>query len=172
MHDDDGAPRICAEPFPLEPLLALDRFPECGGLASFVGTVRDHHQGRSVQALRYTAHGPVCEKLIREIEAETRERYGLPYLQVRHRVGRLAIGDVAIVCVARAAHRAEAFAACRHAVDEVKHRAPIWKEEFYTDGSSAFVEGCCIRQDDGHAHNEHGHGPHGHAGTVDRQTTT
>lgn len=160
MHSEDTAARICAEPFPIEPLLALDRYPECGGLASFVGTVRNHHDNRQVEALCYTAHAPVCEKLIREIEAETRARFDVPYLQVRHRVGRLAIGDVAIVCVARAAHRAEAFAACRHAVDEVKHRAPIWKEEFYGDGSSRFVEGCCIREDDEPAHDHSAHAHH------------
>ncbi|HKY91541.1 MAG TPA: molybdenum cofactor biosynthesis protein MoaE, partial [Nevskiaceae bacterium] len=67
--------------------------------------------------------------------------------RVQHRVGRLAIGDTAIVAVVRSAHRAEAFAALRHAVDATKHRAPIWKEEFYPDGTSTFVSGCCIAPD-------------------------
>jgi len=153
------------EPVAVEPLLELDAHPECGGLALFVGTVRDHHEGRSVRHLKYTAHEPLAAKVIREVEQTTRERYGVPYVRIVHRLGDLAIGDIAIVCVVRAPHRAEAFEACRYAVDAVKHGAPIWKEEFYTDGSSAFVEGCCIRDDlDEHAtasHRHHSHASHG-----------
>ncbi|MGY3229627.1 molybdopterin synthase catalytic subunit [Luteibacter sp. HA06] len=149
----------------VEPLLELDGHPECGGLALFVGTVRDHHEGRSVRHLTYTAHEPLAAKIIREVEASTREKYGVPYVRVVHRLGDLSIGDIAIVCVVRAPHRAEAFDACRYAVDAVKHGAPIWKEEFYTDGSSAFVEGCCIRDDLDDAplpsHRHHSHTSHG-----------
>jgi molybdopterin synthase catalytic subunit len=142
----------------LEPLLAWDRFPECGGLAVFGGTVRNHHEGRAVLRLRYSAYAPLAERLMREIEAETRERFDLPWCRVVHRIGMLEIGDVAIYCVTRAAHRAEAFAGCRHAVDAVKHRVPVWKEEFYADGSSRFVDGCCIAPDvAGAAHSHHSH---------------
>jgi molybdopterin synthase catalytic subunit len=143
------------DPISVDALLALDAHPDCGGLAMFVGTVRDHHEGRSVARLAYTACEPVAARVIREVEAATRERFGVPYCRVQHRLGTLAIGEIAIVCVVRAPHRAEAFAACRHAVDAVKHGAPVWKEEFYTDGSSAFVEGCCIRDDLGDDHEEH-----------------
>ncbi|MGF6495874.1 molybdopterin synthase catalytic subunit [Luteibacter sp. 621] len=153
------------EPLAIEPLLELDAHPECGGLAMFVGTVRDHHEGRPVLHLAYTAHEPLAAKVIREVEEDTRRRFNVPYVRVVHRLGDLAIGDVAIVCVVRAAHRAEAFEACRHAVDAVKHTAPIWKEEFYVDGTSAFVEGCCIRDDlDGpepKPHRHHSHASHG-----------
>lgn len=134
-------------PIDIQSLLALDSYPESGGLALFAGTVRDHHQGRAVESLRYTAYAPLAEQRIGEIEEEACRRYDLSYCRVVHRLGALRIGDVAIVCVARAAHRAEAFDACRYVVDEVKHQAPIWKEEFYTDGSSAYVQGCCIRPD-------------------------
>ncbi|HEV7778772.1 MAG TPA: molybdenum cofactor biosynthesis protein MoaE [Luteibacter sp.] len=146
------------EPLSIDALLELDAHPECGGLAMFVGTVRDHHEGKTVTALAYTAHEPVAARVIREVEAATRERFGVPYCRVQHRLGALAIGDIAIVCVVRAPHRAEAFEACRYAVDAVKHGAPIWKEEFYADGGSAFVEGCCIRDDfdAGHTH-DHDH---------------
>lgn len=151
-------------PVAVEPLLELDAHPECGGLALFVGTVRDHHEGRRVRHLKYTAHEPLASKVIRDVEHATRERYGVPYVRIVHRLGDLSIGDIAIVCVVRAPHRAEAFDACRYAVDAVKHGAPIWKEEFYTDGSSAFVEGCCIRDDlDAPAtpHRHHSHTSHG-----------
>jgi molybdopterin synthase catalytic subunit len=147
-------------PLQLEPLLQMDRHPECGGLAVFGGTVRNHHEARPVLRLRYSAYPPLAERVMREIEAEARTRFGAPWCRVVHRVGLLEIGEVAIYCVARAPHRAEAFAACRYLVDEVKHRAPIWKEEFYADGSSAFVDGCCIRPDasaPGHPHHHHAH---------------
>ena len=80
-----------------------------------------------------------------------------------YRIGELAIGELAIVCVVQAAHRAEAFAACRWAVDAVKHGAPIWKEEFYTDGSSQFVDGCCLHNhDDEEKHGDAKHATHHH----------
>jgi len=158
-------PVLSHEPVAIEPLLELDTHPECGGLAMFVGTVRDHHEGRSVLRLVYTAHEPLAEKVIREVEAEARRRFSVPYVRIVHRLGDLAIGDIAIACVVRAPHRAEAFEACRYVVDAVKHGAPIWKEEFYADGSSAFVEGCCIRDDldepAPHAHRHHSHTSHG-----------
>lgn len=158
-------PVLSREPFAIEPLLELDAHPECGGLALFVGTVRDHHEGREVKHLAYTAHQLLAEKVIREVEDATRRRYNVPYVRIVHRLGDLAIGDTAIACVVRAPHRAEAFEACRYAVDAVKHTAPIWKEEFYADGSSAFVEGCCIRDDldaaAPHAHGHHSHASHG-----------
>lgn len=146
------------QPLSIDALLELGEHPECGGLALFVGTVRDEHLGRKVSGLAYTAHEAVAARLIGEIEERTREKFGVPYCRIQHRLGKLAIGDLAIVCVVRAPHRAEAFEACRWAVDAVKHDVPVWKEEFYADGSSAFVEGCCIRDDfdDSPAH-RHGH---------------
>lgn len=143
----DASPRVREVPLQIEPLLAIEPHPDCGALGLFAGTVRNHHGHRPVLRLRYSAYRPLAERLIREIEAETRARFGIPYCRVEHRVGLLEIGELAILCVTRAPHRAEAFEACRHAVDEVKHRVPIWKEEFYADGTSRFVEGCCIRPD-------------------------
>lgn len=149
------------QPLELERLLAQGQFPDCGGLALFAGTVRDSNDGKRVLRLRYSAYAPLASRLMREIEDETQKRFGLPYCRVQHRLGLLEIGDVAIYCVARAPHRAEAFAACRHAVDAVKHRVPVWKEEFYADGSSAFVQGCCIRADRDTERPEHAHGVRG-----------
>ena len=181
MPNSTDPARIQDVPLQLDPLLVWGTYPECGGLALFAGTVRDHHDSKQVRSLTYTAYAPLAERQIRDIEQAVAERHGVPYLRVVHRVGPLAIGEVAIYCVARAPHRAEAFAACKEAVDRVKHEVPIWKEEFYADGTSAFVEGCCIRPDadaevpagarrpeahehDGHHHHhdEHRH-PHRHA---------
>jgi molybdopterin synthase catalytic subunit len=110
--------------------------------------VRDHNEGRSVTHLVYTAHVPVAERLIAEIEAEVRAAHDVPECRVVHRLGHLDIGDAAIIAVVRSAHRAEAFEACRAAVEAVKHRVPIWKEEFFPDGTSAFVAGCSLLEDD------------------------
>lgn len=136
--------RMQSGPLSLDRLLADTERPDCGALAIFAGTVRNHHEGRVVNGLEYTSHVPLAEKIIAEIEIETREKFGVPVCRVQHRVGYLGIGETAIIAVVRSGHRAEAFAALRHAVDATKHRAPIWKEEFYPDGSSSFVNGCCI----------------------------
>lgn len=125
----------------------IQSFPECGGIGIFIGTVRNHHEGRAVKALKYTAYAPVAEKMIRQIERDIQLKYGVSYVRVVHRIGALGIGDTAIIAMAYAPHRREAFEACEEAVERVKHEVPVWKEEFYMDGSSQFVEGCCIRKD-------------------------
>ncbi len=144
---DLQASRVQSNPLSLDLLLGDTERADCGALAIFAGTVRDHHEGRAVTGLEYTSHVPLAERIIEEIEAETRQRFGVPVCRIQHRIGRLGIGDTAIIAVVRSAHRAEAFAALRHAVDATKARAPIWKEEFYPDGSSEFVQGCCIAPD-------------------------
>lgn len=141
------ASRIQSAALSLDLLLADTERDDCGALAVFAGTVRDHHQGRAVTGLEYTSHVPLAERIIEEIEIQTREKFGVPVCRVQHRIGRLGIGESAIIAVVRSAHRAEAFAALRHAVDATKARAPIWKEEFYPDGTSDFVQGCCIETD-------------------------
>jgi molybdopterin synthase catalytic subunit len=137
--------RLSQQPLCLEDLLATAEHRDCGGLAIFAGTVRDHHEGRAVIRLRYTAYAPLAERLLRAIERRAVERFGAPHCRVAHRLGTLEIGDVAVYCVARAPHRDEAFAACRYLIEEIKRTVPIWKEEFYADGTSAFVEGCSIQ---------------------------
>lgn len=156
---------ITERPLLLGDLLAEGQYPQCGGLAVFGGTVRNHHLDRPVLRLRYTAYEPVAARLMREIEDKAREKFGAPHCRVVHRIGMLEIGDTAIYCVTRAPHRAEAFAACRWIVDEVKHTVPVWKEEFYADGTSAFVQGCCIRADapEQQQHHPHHHSHHEHA---------
>lgn len=125
-------------------LVDTTRRPDCGALATFVGVVRDNHGGRAVASLEYTAHERIAERTIREIEQEVLDEYGVAECCVVHRIGHLGIGDAAIVAVVRSGHRAEAFAALAEVVDRVKHRAPIWKEEHYVDGTSEFVQGCSI----------------------------
>jgi molybdopterin synthase catalytic subunit len=150
--------RIQDAPLSLDALLADTERDDCGALAIFAGTVRNHHEGKPVTHLVYTAHAALADKMIRGIEQEVAGTHGVPVCHVVHRIGALDIGESAILAVVRAPHRAEAFAALRAVVDAVKHRVPIWKEEFYADGSSAFVTGCCIAEDAGDHQRHHEHG--------------
>jgi molybdopterin synthase catalytic subunit len=156
--------RIQESPLSLDALILDSARPDCGALAVFAGTVRNHHQLRPVVSLTYTAHVALAERLIREIEDQVCAQHAVPLCRVVHRIGPLGIGDVAIVAVVRAPHRKEAFAALRAAVDATKHTVPIWKEEFYADGSSAFVAGCCIGDGQDAAADVHDHAAaHRHA---------
>jgi molybdopterin synthase catalytic subunit len=118
--------------------------PAHGGLCSFVGLVRDHHQGRSVLRLEYSAYNPMAERVIAEIIDEARARWPAQ-LAVRHRLGELAVGDTAVAVVAASAHRGPAFEACRYVIEELKQRVPIWKKEFYTDGTVVWVDPTAAR---------------------------
>ncbi len=140
----DSEPRIRSTALDAAQLVDATQRPDCGALATFVGVVRDNHGGRTVTSLEYTAHERIAARTIREIEQEVLSEYGVAECRVVHRVGHLDVGEAAIVAVVRSGHRAEAFAALAAVVDRVKHRAPIWKEEHYADGTSEFVAGCSI----------------------------
>ena len=126
---------------PLDPAaLALSlRDPACGGYASFEGWVRNHNEGLEVNHLEYEAFEPLALKEAERIMAEAVERFGIEHAACVHRVGDLAIGDLAVWVGASARHRHEAFLACRYIIDEVKHRVPIWKKEHYVNGDSGWV---------------------------------
>ena len=140
--------RIQDTPLSQDSFDPIQDFPECGGIGIFIGTVRNHHEGKAVKALKYTAYAPVAEKMIRQIEQEIQQKFAVAYVRVIHRIGALNIGEKAIITITYAAHRREAFSACEEAVERVKHEVPVWKEEFYLDGTSQYVAGCCIRKDD------------------------
>jgi molybdopterin synthase catalytic subunit len=131
---------LITDPIDLGALLALVQSPERGGVASFLGTVRNHHQGRDVLRLEYSAYGPMAEAECERIVAEAESRWDVA-VALRHRVGGLEIGDTAVAIAAASAHRDEAFLACRYVIEEVKRRVPIWKREVYTDGSVEWVGG-------------------------------
>ena len=131
------------EPGPLRRQLAA---PECGGFASFEGWVRDHHEGRRVARLEYEAFEALAVREGERILAEALQRFPVVRAACVHRLGSLPVGEVAVWVGISAPHRAEAFAACRYVIDEVKHRLPIWKKEHYTDGDSGWVncEACAV----------------------------
>ena len=115
------------------------RLPACGGYVVFEGAVRDHHEGRRVLRLEYEAFAPLALREGERIVAEACARFGVDRACCAHRVGALQIGELAVWVGASARHRAEAFMACRYIIDEVKHRVPIWKKEYYVDGDSGWV---------------------------------
>lgn len=109
----------------------------CGGIVTFLGVVRAcADDGRLVRGLSYEAFEPMATAEFERIAGQTRERLGDVRVAIVHRVGDLAVGEVAVAIAAAAAHRGTAFDACRYVIDEVKRRAPIWKRERYADGSS------------------------------------
>jgi molybdopterin synthase catalytic subunit len=112
-----------------------------GGVVVFRGRVRDTNEGRSVAGIDYEAHEAVAERVLREIEGEAVERCGARRCRIVHRLGFVAVGEDGVVVVTEAIHRAEAFEAARHAIDELKARAPIWKHEHYADGTDRWLDG-------------------------------
>jgi molybdopterin synthase catalytic subunit len=121
---------------PVEAAYAWAVRPECGAVVSFVGTVRDHAEGRSdVTAIEYEAYTEQVEPRLAEVAAQTRRRWqGLGRLVLLHRVGRLLVTEASVVVVASAPHRGEAFDAARFAIDAVKTTVPIWKAEHWAGG--------------------------------------
>jgi molybdopterin synthase catalytic subunit len=109
--------------------------PADGAVCLFAGVVRDHNDGRLVRHLDYEAYEEMALAELRSIESEVRRRWPVGDVRIVHRLGRLEIGDVSVVVVIASPHRAQAFEACRHAIDTLKRTVPIWKKEFYADGS-------------------------------------
>ncbi|MGL5809570.1 MAG: molybdenum cofactor biosynthesis protein MoaE [Nocardioides sp.] len=120
-----------------EVLTALDG-PADGGLTLFVGRVRDHDGGRSVLGLDYSAH-PTARARLTEVCAAVAEEYDVSAVAAVHRIGSLAIGDVAVIVATAAAHRGEAFAASKALIDRLKAEVPIWKHQRFADGSDEWV---------------------------------
>ena len=113
--------------------------PQSGAYVCFEGWVRDHNEGKAVLFLEYEAYGKLAETQADAILTEARDKFKLQEIQCAHRVGKLQIGDMAVYVGVSAAHRDNAFKACRYIIDEIKHRLPIWKKEHYTDGDSGWV---------------------------------
>jgi len=126
-------------PIDVDLLIQRIQSEERGGIALFLGTVRNHHAGREVERLEYTAYAPMAEAECGRIVAEAERTWGAS-VAVEHRIGALGIGEVSVAVAAAAPHRDEAFSACRYVIDELKRRVPIWKREHYADGTVAWVD--------------------------------
>ncbi|PSR15110.1 MAG: molybdenum cofactor biosynthesis protein MoaE [Bacteroidetes bacterium] len=106
-----------------------------GGIVWFVGTVRNQTEGRTVRRLEFEAYTPMALAELRKIGEQACARWPVQKMVIHHRIGTLAIGDIAVIIGVACPHRAEAFAACQFAIDTLKQTVPIWKKEFFDDGA-------------------------------------
>src|SRR5688572_4591548 len=131
---------IATEPLDAAALETLVADAESGAVTTFVGRVRRENAGRTVLWLEYEAYAPLAIASFERIGREAGERWPAVRLAIAHRVGRLSIGEASIVIAAGSPHRAEAFAACRYAIERVKQISPIWKHEHF-EGGAVWIEG-------------------------------
>jgi molybdopterin synthase catalytic subunit len=132
--------KVTTDPLSIDEAYAAVRRDDCGAVALFAGVVRDHHDGKKVLSISYSAFREMAEKEFARIAEEAARRWPVGAVYIAHRTGKLAIGDASVVIAVSAPHRAEAFEACRHAIEALKKMAPIWKEEFY-EGGKAWISG-------------------------------
>lgn len=125
-------------PLSVDEVLAAVRDPAAGGTCVFLGTVRERDGGRGVTSLGYSAH-PSVHSVLERVAAAVAEEVPLRALAAVHRVGDLAVGEVAVVVAAAADHRAEAFTGCRRLVDDLKREVPLWKHQLFADGGEEWV---------------------------------
>lgn len=130
---------VGTEPLDVAEHAALVDDRAAGAVVTFAGVVRDHDGDRSVSGLEYSAH-PSAAAAVERVAAEVAARApGVRALAVSHRVGALAVGEVALACAVAADHRQAAFATCAELVDEVKRVLPVWKHQLFTDGTDEWV---------------------------------
>jgi molybdopterin synthase catalytic subunit len=125
-------------PLSVDEVLGAVSDPAAGGVAVFVGTVRDHDHGQDVTRLGYSAH-PSAAAELRRVAEKVAASFSATAVAVVHRLGDLAIGDLAVVVAVSCPHRGEAFDACRALIDELKRSVPIWKHQQYAGGGSEWV---------------------------------
>src|SRR5262245_24819878 len=138
---------VSSAPLDVQRVAALVSRHEDGAVATFVGLVRNHNAGRAVQWLDYEAFAPLAVKTFEQIADEAADRWPGARLAIHHRTGRVEIGEASVAIAAASAHRADAFAACRYAIERVKQIAPIWKREFF-EGGDIWIEGATADPDD------------------------
>lgn len=142
--------QISELPLSIDKAAAFVDAPENGALNSFVGRVRNHNLGRIVNAVSYDVFIPLAQNVFSELCQEARQRLGDDLrLYIEHFKGRLPVGGISVVIAVGSPHRDESFKACRYLIEQLKVRAPIWKQEHYVDGDSEWVKGHALC---GHRH--------------------
>jgi molybdopterin synthase catalytic subunit len=131
--------RLTRETIDYHALTESVRTPHCGAVALFLGTVRELTGDQVTVFLDYEAYAPMAEKKMAEIESEVREKWTVGEVAMVHRLGRLAVGEISVAIAVSCPHRAEAFEACRYAIDSVKRLVPIWKKENVPGGAGEWV---------------------------------
>jgi len=134
-------------PIDVAGLLASAARPACGAVNLFLGTTRDHHDGRRVVRLEYEAYERMALEALESLEREVASRFAVEHCAIVHRLGEVPVTEASVAVVVSAPHRAAAFDAARWAMDELKRRVPIWKKEHYADGDPAWVPGHPLTRD-------------------------
>ena len=129
-----GAFLLTAEPVSLDRVVAEVASDEAGAIATFSGTARRHSRGRTVRYLDYEGYEEMAEEMMAKLAASLKERYDIHEVAIHHRVGRVELGEPSVVIAVSAAHRRDALAACRDAIDILKTDVPLWKKEVYEGG--------------------------------------
>ena len=129
------------------PLLAAAARPECGAVNLFLGTTRDHHEGRHVLRLEYEAYERMALGALDALERSACERFALAHCAVVHRLGEVPVGEASVAVVMSSPHRAAAFDAARWLMDELKRTVPIWKKEYFAGGDAEWVAGQPLARD-------------------------
>lgn len=147
-------PAYCAiriAPLSLDEVYGLADDPANGAVVVMSGTVRNNTEGKAVVALEYQAYEPMALQVFQQITADIQTRWSdVTNVIIHHRVGRLYVGEISVLVAVGCPHRSEAFAACKYAIDTLKHTAPIWKKEHWADGSTSWVSiGACEQSSDG-----------------------
>ncbi len=130
---------LTREPIDLTTLINAVESPERGAIATFLGKVRNHHSGRTVLDLEYSAYEPMATERLRGILAEAEGLWAVR-VAASHRLGVLSVGDAAVGVAVASEHRNDAFVACRFVIEEIKSRLPVWKRERYDDGGEVWVD--------------------------------
>ena len=130
---------VTSEPLDAAALMRAVRMDSSGAIASFVGVVRDEHEGRRVHHLVYEAYPPMAERELKRIAAEMHERWRISRIAIAHRTGRIEIGEASVVIAVGAPHRREALEACAFGIERIKQNVPIWKKEFREGGEEWIV---------------------------------
>ncbi len=133
--------RITDRPIEVDELLREAGSSSTGAVLLFLGTVRDHNQGRPVRGMHYEAYESMAQDVLRGILVQAASETEVDALVAVHRVGELAIGDVSVAIAVGSPHRDEAYRASRTVIEEVKRRLPVWKKEFYADGKGEWLDG-------------------------------
>ena len=130
---------LTQKPIQLNEFLTADADPASGAAVIFFGMVRNHHLGKAVERLIYSCYESMAEKKLKQICEDLLRQFPVSSVRVLHRIGKLEIGEIAVVIEVLAGHRDEAYLASRATIERIKTEVPIWKKEFYTDGSSAWT---------------------------------
>jgi molybdopterin synthase catalytic subunit len=133
--------RVTGEPLDLREAAALVADPGAGGTCIFSGTVRDHSSAGPVVGLRYEAWEDLALRRLADLAADLHGRWPLRRVAILHRIGDLAVGEISVIVAVAAAHRAEAFEACREGIERLKDDVPVWKQEQLADGTAEWVLG-------------------------------